>query len=131
MNDHSRRFINDEQIFIFVSNREWNIFADDLARHLLGRLDHYDIAHEHAIARFFSPTVYRDVSICDECRRLITRQVGALGYKRVEANVAVRLDDKFAPPLFRQSQISRLTGETGDAGIGATSAGSPPSGRSG
>src|SRR5207253_11063977 len=110
---------------------EWNVFADDLARHLLRRLDHHDVACEHAIARFLALPVYGDVSICDECRRLVTRQVSALGYKQVEANVTVRLDDKFAPSLFRQSQISRLAGDTGDAGIGATSEGSPPSGSSG
>jgi len=130
MNDHSCRLVDDEEIFILVSDGEWNVFAEDLAGHLLRRLDHNNIAREHAMARLFSLTVYRDVSICDECRRLITRQVGALGYEQVEANAAVRLDDKFAPSLFRRSQISRLAGDTGDAGIGATS-GSPPSGRSG
>ena len=131
MNDHTRRLVNDEEVFVLVGDSEWNVFADNLTRHLLRRLDHYDVAGERAIARFFSPAVYRDVSICNEGRRLITRQVGALGYKQVEANVAVRLDDKFAPSLFRLSQISRLAGDTGDAGIGATSDGSPPAGRSG
>ena len=130
MNHHTRRLINDEQIFILVSDSEWNVFADDLARHLLGSLDHYDVAGEHAIARFFPAAVYRDISICDECCCLITRDVCSLGYKQVEANVAVRLDDEFAPCLVGRPQISRLAGDTGDAGTVATS-GSPPSGRSG
>ena len=128
MHDHARRFVDYQEEFIFIGHCERNIFAGDLARNCFRGIEYDYVAWKRAVARLFPLAVDGDVAVCNQSGRLIARQVRSLGYKQIEANVAVRLDGEFLPPgSGGQFQISGRAGDTDDAGIvaGSSSPGVP------
>ena len=57
-----------------------------------GNLDANDLAGFGAVAGLFTPPVDQYVPLRDQSRRLGARELGAMGNKQVEADIAVRLD---------------------------------------
>lgn len=96
MDYHARRLVDHEQRFILVDDGDGNVFPGDRTLLGLGDLDPHDVAGYGAIARLLSSPSHQDVPLRDQRRRLGARQLGSLGNKEIEADIAVRLDWKLS-----------------------------------
>lgn len=96
MHHHTRRLVHHQQRLVFVDDADWNVFARDRPLLQPGDLDADDFARFGPVARLFAPSVDVHVSLRDQRGRLRTRELGTLGNKEIEADIAVRLDGKLS-----------------------------------
>ena len=94
MNDHSGRLIHDEQGLVLIDHADRNVLARDDAFLDFWDLDAHYFAPLRPVAGFLAATVHHYVPLRYQRRGLGTRQVGVVGNKEVEADIAVRLDRK-------------------------------------
>ena len=103
MDNHSGRFVHDQQCLVLVNNADRDILPKDRPLFHGGDLHGHPLTFLGLVARFFPPAVDQHVSQRDERRRLGSGKLSPLGNKEIEADIAVRLDGK----LFDVAQ--RLT----------------------
>ncbi len=93
---HSRRFVDDKECLILVHDAYRNVFPADGSRLDSRNRDLDDLSRLGPITRFFPPAVDQHVALRDQSRGLSSRQLGPVGNKEIEADIAVRLDWKLS-----------------------------------
>jgi len=116
---HPRWLIDHHERLVLVDHAHGNVFAGD--RPLLGLrdLDPHDLSRLGAVARLFAPPIDQHVPLGDQGSRLGPRELGTVGNKEIEADIAVRLDGKLfdvAQTLALRRRIRHWRGCNGGAG---------------
>jgi hypothetical protein len=75
VNHHPRRFVDDEQVFVFIDNIERNRLGHGHRRVCLGNLDLDDVSGRHPIRGIGSLTVDPDQPALDQPRRSRPAQI--------------------------------------------------------
>ena len=96
MDHHSCRLVHDQEGFVLVDYADRDVVARNRPLLHLRDLDANDFTLFRTITRFFTPTVDQDVSLSNQGRSLGPRELGTLGNKEIEADIAVRLDRKLS-----------------------------------
>lgn len=96
MNHHAGRLVDHEQRLVLVHDADRDVFSGDGPLFHRGNLDPHYFAGLGPVARFFAPPIDQHVALRDQRRRLRTRELGPLGDKQIEADIAVRLDGKLS-----------------------------------
>ena len=94
MDHHPGRLVDHEQRIVLVDDRDGDVLSGDRPLLYFRDLDAHDVPGHGPITRLLWSPTYQDVPLRDQSRRLSARQLGPLGNKEVEADIAVRLDQK-------------------------------------
>ena len=96
VNYHSSGLVHYQQRLVFKDDADGDVFAGDGPLLHFGDNNADDLARLGSVARFFTPAVDQDVSLGNQSGCLGSRELGTLGNKEVEADIAVRLDWKLS-----------------------------------
>lgn len=94
MNHHPGGLVHDQQRLVFVDDTDGNVFPGYRPFLDFGDVDANYLARFRAVAGLFAPPIDQYVPLSDQSRRLGTRELGPMGNKQIEADIAVRLDGK-------------------------------------
>ena len=96
MHYHAGRLVHHQQRLVLVDDRDRDVLAKDLALLYARVVDAHNFATQGLVARPFTAPVDKYVAVGDEGGRLSPRQIRLLGYKQIEADIAVRPDGKLS-----------------------------------
>jgi hypothetical protein len=96
MHHHSCRLVHDQEGIVLVDDADRYVLARNRPLLHLRDLDANDFPPFRTITRFFTPTVDQNVPLSDQGRSLRPGELGPLGNKQIEADIAVRLDGKLS-----------------------------------
>ena len=96
MDDHPGRLVDDQQGLVLVDDRDGDVLSGDRPLLHLGDFDAHNVPRQGPITSLLRSPAHRYVPLRDQRRRLRSRQLGLLGNKEIEADIAVRLDWKLS-----------------------------------